>query len=238
MKKITARNAVFFGALLFMVTSGWTCDRDGDSYPNESIFNYISGNTDAILPYIDCDDDNATVYPGAVERCDGLDNDCDGDVSDAEVDEDGDLYLGCEDCDDTDPLINPGEEELCDGIDNNCDGELILGEDLDSDGDGILNCAEEAIEAVVEIKPEVMNLNTGTFTAMVALPEGYDPASIIECYADGAAAVKINIGDNVAVCKFNRDDITELPLDINFEVWGVTADGEIFLGTDEISKIK
>jgi predicted CxxxxCH...CXXCH cytochrome family protein len=36
-----------------------------------------SDESDACL---DCDDDNSSVYPGATEVCDGLDNDCDGEV--------------------------------------------------------------------------------------------------------------------------------------------------------------
>ena len=30
----------------------------------------------------DCDDNDSAVYPGATERCDNLDNDCDGTVDD------------------------------------------------------------------------------------------------------------------------------------------------------------
>lgn len=56
-------------------------DLDGDTYgdPNSSIIsctppqNYVADNTD-------CDDTKANVYPGATEECDGLDNNCDGEV--------------------------------------------------------------------------------------------------------------------------------------------------------------
>ncbi|HCH62983.1 MAG TPA: hypothetical protein DFR83_09270, partial [Deltaproteobacteria bacterium] len=72
----------------------------------------------------DCNDRDASINPGAVELCDGIDNDCSGEVDEAVtdtfyVDEDGDGYgwrdgsiqacaapegfvLGDTDCDDTD----------------------------------------------------------------------------------------------------------------------------------------
>lgn len=37
---------------------------------------------DGVLSCDDCDDNNKSVYPGAVEKCDGLDNDCNGVVDD------------------------------------------------------------------------------------------------------------------------------------------------------------
>ncbi len=56
-------------------------DADGDGYgdPNVTIqassvpTGYVSNNTD-------CDDTHATVYPGAPELCDGLDNNCNGQI--------------------------------------------------------------------------------------------------------------------------------------------------------------
>ena len=39
---------------------------------------YVSNN-------LDCDDSDASKYPGAVEVCDGIDNDCDGEVDEGSV---------------------------------------------------------------------------------------------------------------------------------------------------------
>ncbi len=72
----------------------------------------------------DCNDTNASVYPGADDQCyDGLDQDCDG-WSDFDCDQDGfdSAIYGGDDCDDSDPSINPGALEIPgDGVDQNCD---------------------------------------------------------------------------------------------------------------------
>jgi hypothetical protein len=96
---------------------------------------------------LDCDDQNASIYPGATEVCDSLDNDCNGVADDglsfytfyADSDGDGfgDLAIptttcfnafpagftdNALDCDDSNAAINPNAAEICDGIDNNCNG--------------------------------------------------------------------------------------------------------------------
>lgn len=73
----------------------------------------------------DCNDDNETVFPGAVEvLCNGVDENCNGDEDD-DQNKDGDPVSLCDgDCDDTDPANFPGNREICDGQDNNCDGQI------------------------------------------------------------------------------------------------------------------
>ena len=124
----------------------------------------IDADGDGYLSDEDCDDTNATVNPSASEVCDGIDNDCNGDVDDGvtEVfyqDADADGYgnpeaqvESCEspdgyvpfssDCDDDDASVFPGAEEECDGIDNDCSGEIdedvgdVYFVDRDQDGFG------------------------------------------------------------------------------------------------------
>ncbi len=101
---------------------------------------FADEDADGALAMRDCDDADATVSPEAAEVCDGLDNDCDGDVPSDEVDADSDGVRGCDgDCEDLDPTTLPGADELCDGRDNDCDGALDASE-ADADADGIRAC--------------------------------------------------------------------------------------------------
>jgi len=43
----------------------------------------------------DCDDDDNTVYSGADELCDGLDNNCNSVLPVDEIDNDSDTYVEC-----------------------------------------------------------------------------------------------------------------------------------------------
>ncbi len=111
----------------------------------------------------DCNDSLATVYPGAPEVCDSLDNDCDGSVDEGAGccdDGDGDgfdaSYCGGTDCNDSNPSVYPGATEACNGADDDCDGLLDEGlaftyyfRDTDLDGFGnpdavLLACAPPA----------------------------------------------------------------------------------------------
>jgi hypothetical protein len=70
----------------------------------------------------DCDDTNAAIFPGAVEACNGVDDDCVRGVPAAEADDDGDGFRVCAgDCDDASSAINPAAQEVCDAVDNDCD---------------------------------------------------------------------------------------------------------------------
>jgi len=99
----------------------------------------------------DCDDFDPSVHPGKDETpYDGVDNDCDADTPDDDIDGDG--FDVDNDCDDEDLAVHPGATEVCDGADNDCNDQTDEGVKItvyaDSDGDGYgdPDVSEEACE--------------------------------------------------------------------------------------------
>tara|TARA_R110001592_G_scaffold110878_3_gene307587 strand:- start:2071 stop:6963 length:4893 start_codon:yes stop_codon:yes gene_type:complete len=135
----------------------WYADTDADTFGNPTNSttansqpeNFVADNTD-------CNDTDASIYPGATEIADdGIDQDCDGAdlktwYKDADADGFGDLvttttsntqptnYVNNNtDCDDTEASIYPGATEITDdGIDQDCDGADLKTWYADTDADG------------------------------------------------------------------------------------------------------
>lgn len=143
-------------------------DVDNDGYGDETAPVQSCGVKEGtVSDDSDCDDDRSDVYPGAPEACDGVDNDCAGDIDEDGtsayyLDSDGDGYgdpstqeITCApdlnqvsdatDCNDNANTIHPGATEVCDAIDNNCNGQKDEGVTstfyADADQDGYGNAA-------------------------------------------------------------------------------------------------
>ncbi len=123
------------------------CNKDDDEY--------CSGNMTVVgTPKIcplgggDCNDNHELINPGAIEKCDDLDNNCKN-GKDEGCDDDNDNFCDADmatvgtpavcpqgglDCNDSDPAIKPGAVEICDNKDNNCSGSIDEGCDDDNDG--------------------------------------------------------------------------------------------------------
>ncbi len=125
----------------------WYLDADSDGYGDEAQPWAACSVPDGYVAEAgDCDDSNAELNPAAVEYCDGIDNDCDDLLDEADAVDAPTWYLDVDldgfgddsatqvscyeisgyilvggDCNDADWTVNPDATEYCDGIDNDCD---------------------------------------------------------------------------------------------------------------------
>jgi MYXO-CTERM domain-containing protein len=128
-------------------------DTDGDGFgnmnlPKDQVCPDTPGYSDKPG---DCNDYLSYVYPGAPEKCNKTDDDCDGQLDEGlesavvyrDADGDGygdrftmDMRVGCamggyapnrEDCDDDDKDVHPGVKEVCNNKDDDCNGRIDEG---------------------------------------------------------------------------------------------------------------
>ncbi len=144
--------------LLTLLLAACKKDKDGDGYNRDQ----------------DCNDENESINPGTAEACDGIDNDCDGDVDEglllvwyADADEDThgdpnsethacvqpDGYVdNADDCNDSSALFYPGaqEDDCEDPNDYNCDGSVGY---ADTDNDGVAACEGDCDDTNDTVNP-------------------------------------------------------------------------------------
>ena len=103
----------------------------------------LDSDGDGVEDADDCAPQDASIYPGADEGCDGLDSDCDGVVPGSELDGDGDGVAACEgDCAPADATLHPldVDEDGVSSCDGDCDDGNAALHPLDADGDGVSSC--------------------------------------------------------------------------------------------------
>ncbi len=147
---------------------------DPIDYNCDGLTGFVDSDLDTFAACVDCDDTDPAAHKGAVEVCNGKDDDCDGTVDkgatnatvwyrDLDNDGHGDTnasvsacaapagYVASkDDCDDLDRTAYPGAAEVCDGVDDDCDGTkddgvtLTFYADTDADGYGALAAPVQA----------------------------------------------------------------------------------------------
>lgn len=148
--RLTADGNVAEEPIHFVVTEEmfWYRDEDGDGFGDVNYPEFACEQPEGyVANYDDCNDLQATVYPGAPEICDLFDNNCDGFLNEgipsqtyyADTDNDGygspsNSVTSCSapggyvenalDCNDSNPEVYPGAPPTAQGFDNNCDGSV------------------------------------------------------------------------------------------------------------------
>lgn len=140
------------GSSFYTVTrSGLTSFSPFAVLGKNSVPEFIDEDNDGYPVGTDCNDNNAAIHPNATEICNGIDDNCDGQIDeglslftyyqDNDADGFGNSSVSIQscsqpsgyvttsgDCNDNNAAINPGASEICgNGFDDNCNGQVDEG---------------------------------------------------------------------------------------------------------------
>jgi hypothetical protein len=161
-------------------------DSDGHGRANSTAVNACLQPVGRVLTNDDCNDTLGTVFPGATEMCNMVDDNCDGLVDNGIAtasyypDLDGDTFgasaavaqVSCApvvgkvtnntDCNDGNAAIKPSAAEVCNAIDDNCNNQVdegfaVLSYYPDVDGDGFGLSSATAQNSCAPISGKVTN---------------------------------------------------------------------------------
>ncbi len=180
-------------------------DGDEDGYGVDGTDRCLCGGGEGASRGGDCNDGSAAVSPGAEERCNHLDDDCDGETDEG-FDSDGDGVIDCEDSEECDGEDNDGDGEVdegfdsdgdgtadcfdveeCDGEDNDGDGEVDEGFE-DEDGDGAADCVDPC-PTYVDVSAGATQADGTSWRPFGSLVEGVAAAR-----AGGCATLRVRPG--------------------------------------------
>jgi hypothetical protein len=175
----------------------------------------------------DCDDDDPAVQPGALERCNGLDDDCDGLVDEGAAspatwyaDADGDGYgdpatsleacaapdgfvASALDCDDADGAVHPGALERCDGQDQDCDGAV---DEACSSCDLTVPGGFSTVQAAIDAAPAGATICVGPGTWAAPLDVGARDIALVG--TQGAVTTVLDAGGRGSVVRAGGGRLT------------------------------
>ncbi|HIA02512.1 MAG TPA: hypothetical protein EYN06_05930 [Myxococcales bacterium] len=220
-----------------VIDEGFT-DTDGDKIADCQDPD-IDGDGD--LNANDCAPMDASIHQGALEVCDGKDNNCILGIDEGFLDTDSDNKANCVDEDDDDdgvidtqdcaPLNNqvfPGNEELCNGLDENCNVKIDEGFG-DLDADSIADCIDSDIDGDLDPNDsDCAPKNSTIHAAANEICDGIDN----NCSAGIDENFSNTDGDALANCIDSDDDNDSIldnedncPLDFNPDQGDSDKDG-------------
>lgn len=181
------------------------------------------GAADADCGGVDCNDTDPRTSEGAEEVCDGIDNDCDGEIDEQTVqniwytDEDGDgwgVVIGtalasCDpvvgraskfgDCDDENRDVKPGTPEMCDGIDQDCDGIIDEGAGVHCELPNALNTCRFGTCAIFSCLPGFVDANNTPADGCEAAANPADYVTTTPCTHDSTCN-DANLCNGIETC--------------------------------------